>query len=157
MTRQLRPRGRIRVRSSNIAAIGYYPQERILEVEFSNNGAIYHYYDVPPEEYEGIINAPSHGKYLHRRIARLYRYARVDDPDRQRERRSSAPAYRMHATSWCYEILGVPVDADLENVRRAYVEMAKEWHPDKGGDVEVMKRVNEAYDLIKQSRQFGKM
>lgn len=67
---------RIPVVSSNIASIGYDPDSRTLEVEF-RNGTLYQYYDVPPAEYTGLMNAASHGSYLHRYIRDKYRYQRI--------------------------------------------------------------------------------
>ena len=51
------------VTSSNISSIGYDASSQTLEVEFKHGG-IYQYYDVPQHEYEGLMNAPSHGKYF---------------------------------------------------------------------------------------------
>ena len=48
-----------------------------------------------------------------------------------------------------YEILGVPENATLEEIKKAYRKKASVAHPDKGGDVEMMKQVNVAYDLLK--------
>ena len=65
------------VTSSNIASIGYDPEQMILEVEFLN-GSIYQYYDVPEALFEGIMSAESHGKYLNEHIKKGgYRYERV--------------------------------------------------------------------------------
>ncbi len=65
------------VSSSNIASIGYDPNNMILEVEFLN-GAVYQYYDVPQSIYEGLITADSHGKFLAVYIKKGgYRYTQV--------------------------------------------------------------------------------
>jgi nucleoside phosphorylase len=65
------------VSSSNIAAIGYDPQRLILEVDFLN-GSTYRYYDVPQYHYEGLMNAPSHGRYLDAYIKKGgYRYTQI--------------------------------------------------------------------------------
>lgn len=53
-----------------------------------------------------------------------------------------------------YAILGIEETATDEEVKRAYREQAKSYHPDKQGDfvrahsLEVMKIVNEAYAHI---------
>ena len=68
---------RIYVSSSNIASIGYDPMRMILEVEFLS-GAIYWYYDVPEALYEGLMSAPSHGKFLAEYIKKGgYRFERI--------------------------------------------------------------------------------
>lgn len=64
------------VSSSNIASIGYDEATSTLEVEFLN-GSIYHYYDVPHNEYQNLMQAESHGKYLAAHIKGRYRYSRV--------------------------------------------------------------------------------
>src|SRR5437588_8238099 len=49
-----------------------------------------------------------------------------------------------------YAILGVPIDADSETIKRAYRQLARRYHPDlagPGGAVQ-MKRVNRAYDVL---------
>jgi len=52
-----------------------------------------------------------------------------------------------------YEILGVSKDAPQEEIRKAYLKLAHQYHPDKtGGDKaaeEKLKEVNEAYDTLK--------
>jgi len=53
-----------------------------------------------------------------------------------------------------YEILGVPHDASQEEIRQAYLKLARKNHPDKtGGDIpaeEKLKEANEAYDTLKK-------
>ncbi len=54
---------RTEVESSMIRSVGYDPDARILEIEF-NSGQVYQYFDVPPQEYEGLMKAESHGRYF---------------------------------------------------------------------------------------------
>lgn len=62
-----------------------------------------------------------------------------------------------------YEVLGVKPGASEEEIRAAYREMVKKYHPDKYVDnpladlaEEKMQEINEAYDmLMKQSRSGG--
>ncbi len=49
-----------------------------------------------------------------------------------------------------YAILGVPIDADSDTLKRAYRQLARRYHPDLAGPegaVE-MKRLNRAYDVL---------
>ena len=52
-----------------------------------------------------------------------------------------------------YEILGVSKGASQEEIRKAYLKLAHQYHPDKtGGDKaaeEKLKEINEAYDTLK--------
>jgi hypothetical protein len=48
-----------------------------------------------------------------------------------------------------YEVLGLEPEADLDAVREAYRERAKETHPDLGGDPEAFIRVREAYERLR--------
>lgn len=50
-----------------------------------------------------------------------------------------------------YEILGVPIDADRETIRRAYRQLAMQYHPDHNDSPEAaekMKAINAAYAHI---------
>jgi hypothetical protein len=64
------------VSSSNIAEIGYDESRRILEVLF-RTGNVYQYFDVPPQEYQALMQASSYGQYLNANIKGRFRYARV--------------------------------------------------------------------------------
>ena len=54
-----------------------------------------------------------------------------------------------------YKTLGVNKDADAGIIKKAFFTLAKEHHPDKGGNPEKFKQINEAYDTLKdpQKRQ----
>jgi molecular chaperone DnaJ len=48
-----------------------------------------------------------------------------------------------------YKILGVERDASTSEIKSAYRKMAKEHHPDRGGDETKFKEVSEAYETLK--------
>src|SRR5947209_13263777 len=49
-----------------------------------------------------------------------------------------------------YVILGVPIDADNDTLKRAYRQLARRYHPDLAGaeGAVQMKRINRAYDVL---------
>ena len=47
-----------------------------------------------------------------------------------------------------YELLGVARDAEPDEIRRAYRKMARKWHTDRGGDKEMMQKLNEAKAVL---------
>jgi DnaJ family protein A protein 2 len=48
-----------------------------------------------------------------------------------------------------YEILGVSASATPDELKKAHRKLALQHHPDKGGDSEKFKEINEAYDVLK--------
>ena len=60
-----------------------------------------------------------------------------------------------------YKILGVSKNAKPEEIKRAFRRLAQKHHPDKGGDPEKFKEINEAYQILSnpekkaQYDQFG--
>ena len=47
-----------------------------------------------------------------------------------------------------YDVLGVPADASAADLRRAYLDQARQHHPDTGGRPEAMTAVNEAWAVL---------
>ena len=52
-----------------------------------------------------------------------------------------------------YRVLGLHSGASMRVVKAAYRALAQETHPDKGGDPERFKKVQEAYERICGERQ----
>ena len=53
-----------------------------------------------------------------------------------------------------FEILGLQFGASKEEIKKAYRKMAHKYHPDKkGGDEEMMKKINEAYAILSGKRK----
>lgn len=52
-----------------------------------------------------------------------------------------------------YDVLGVSEDASNEQIKKAFKEIAKKEHPDRGGDEAKFKEANEAYDTLKDSQK----
>ena len=47
-----------------------------------------------------------------------------------------------------YSVLGVARDAEVSVIRTAYKQLAKEHHPDKGGDPEKFKEISQAHEIL---------
>ncbi len=60
-----------------------------------------------------------------------------------------------------YKSLGIARNASKEEIKKVYRELAHKYHPDKGGDAERFKEINEAYSVLSndekraQYDQFG--
>ena len=52
-----------------------------------------------------------------------------------------------------YDILGVSEDASSDQIKKAFKEIAKKEHPDRGGNETKFKEANEAYDTLKSSQK----
>ena len=52
-----------------------------------------------------------------------------------------------------YQILKVHPSAELEDIKKAYRELVKIHHPDKGGDPKVMIEVNAAWEILKKQNK----
>jgi hypothetical protein len=64
------------VQSSNIAEIGYDSDLSVLEIKFLD-GSVYQYLGVPEDIFQGIMSAPSHGKYFHQYVKDKYNFKKI--------------------------------------------------------------------------------
>lgn len=55
--------------------------------------------------------------------------------------------------SGLYETLGLDKSADTDEIRSAYKRLAKEHHPDRGGDAEKFKKIQEAHEVLTDERR----
>jgi hypothetical protein len=66
------------VNSSMLRRVRYDPQNRFLDVVF-RTGEKYRYKEVPPDEYDGLMEAQSHGKYMQMHIIDHYDVVRLEN------------------------------------------------------------------------------
>src|SRR3982750_4495198 len=50
-----------------------------------------------------------------------------------------------------YEVLGVNKSASPDEIKKAFRRLAVKHHPDRGGNEESFKEINEAYEVLKDS------
>lgn len=66
------------VQSTTMAAIGYDGAESLLQLEFRDR-SVYRYFGVPEHLHEGLMRAPSKGRYFNRHIRGRFADALVPD------------------------------------------------------------------------------
>lgn len=80
----------------------------------------------------------------------------------QRQYQQAGPSHVDMTKKYC-DVLGVPVDADMSTIKKAYRKLAKENHPDKMAQDgmpesyikyanERIAEINEAYDWLKEAK-----
>jgi len=72
------------VESSQVAAVGYDPSGKVLAVQFkakAGPGSIYHYADVPPDVYQGMLAAESCGKFFGANIRGKFEFTKQEQSD----------------------------------------------------------------------------
>lgn len=60
--------------------------------------------------------------------------------------RAFAGFARLPAAADCWGVLGIPRGSSKDRVTERYRELAREHHPDRGGNTETMARINVAYE-----------
>jgi hypothetical protein len=68
---------RAKLDSTLVRSAGYDRATRTLELEFVS-GAIYQYADVPHDDFQSLLEAPSKGRFFHDRIKRTFPCRRVE-------------------------------------------------------------------------------
>lgn len=101
----------------------------------------------------GVLEDPFSASTLPLRIPTLIR-SFVQRFKRRRSNTSFAMLEHTMTVQGALKLLQVHPEADqavtLGQIREAYREMALLHHPDSGGSVEAMRRINEAYQLLKE-------
>lgn len=64
----------IPVKSSNLVAVSF--ANNTLHIRF-HSGRLYVFFNVPQAVFEGLMSAPSKGKYFHSHIRDRYSYQRI--------------------------------------------------------------------------------
>lgn len=72
---------------------------------------------------------------------------------------TSNPAKPRRSVNRCYRILGLPPGAALADIKKAYLDLAQVWHPDRfvhdprlqQKAQDNLKRINEAYEILQSS------
>ena len=104
----------------------------------------------------GVLEDPFSGSTLTFRVPTLIR--RFVQRFRRRRRGTSFQTLEHTMTlQGALKLLELPTDpgerVSLQQVREAYREQARSHHPDSGGSVEMMRRLNEGYQLLKELYQ----
>ena len=67
------------VKSTQIKTVGYDSASKKLAVTF-NNGAVYHYDEVPPHVHDDLMKADSIGRFFGARIRGHYKHTKQEKP-----------------------------------------------------------------------------
>lgn len=59
----------------------------------------------------------------------------------------------MASTPDYYKTLGVPRSATASEIKKAFRKLAREHHPDAGGDEAEIQRDNEAYEVLSDDKK----
>ena len=80
---------------------------------------------------------------------------RKAEKEKQQKARESEPEpepepepKKGYAYDKYYRVLGIPTSSSLRDVKKAYRKLAVKNHPDKGGDEEMFKKIQEAFEKL---------
>lgn len=105
---------------------------------------------IPCDEWRGAVNnVRAIGKTVEA-VRGIERWAAKAMVDAAFEGIAALPETATAGDAWWWT-LGADPDADLAEVRRLYTRLAKEHHPDVGGDREEWERIQAAYEQAKQA------
>lgn len=65
------------------------------------------------------------------------------------------PARTLLQRQQALAVLGLPAHATPEQIKRRYRQLAKRYHPDRGGDPREMQRIIAAYELLMKEQHKG--
>lgn len=60
------------------------------------------------------------------------------------------PARPILAKQQALAVLGLPTNATPQQIKRRFRALAKQFHPDRGGDQKQMQRIIAAYEILKK-------
>lgn len=92
----------LHVASSNVEAIRYLYDDRILETEFKD-GSFYQYYNVPPETASDMHDTSSPGRFVWQRLRDRFPYVKLTGVSSKMKRKPSVirtPTPKEMATKW---------------------------------------------------------
>jgi DnaJ domain len=76
----------------------------------------------------------------------------VEEPPSSGRTKSGPPASTSDLDICC-KMLGISPSSPWEEIEKAYRRKAKLHHPDRGGDDDAMRALNDAYALLKKARK----
>lgn len=74
------PLEKLHPESSQVARTKYYPEKKIMEVEFKSNGSIYHYMNVEKSFWKKALKADSIGSFVIREVKGVFEFTKIETP-----------------------------------------------------------------------------
>lgn len=98
---------------------------------------------------------PQSAQLLEAYLDRIYPDWREDMAQSGRGGASGSGSNGRMTVAEAYEILGLEPNATKEQIRRAHKELMLKMHPDRGGSSYLAAKINEAKDILLQSKRPG--